>query len=530
MNASSTRRAAAQAPRSVAGRIRRLHARTPLRVRLVAAVLLLVALALAGSGAAARATMGNYLVGRVDAQLVDVAHGIAEHPQDGDAPERHGGPDAHLPSAYVVDRLRADGSPVAPLEHNLANGDEPLPDLPRITAQQSRDEGQRTFTVNASRGRDEWRVLATPITLFDGTPGTVLVAQSLVEVQNTLARLTLLLAVIGAASLVVIALAGYFVVRASLRPLREVERTAANIAAGDLSHRVPDADPRTEVGHLSGALNTMLTKIERAFSERAASEHAARSSEERLRRFVADASHELRTPLTTIRGFAELYRQGAVADDAEVARIMRRIEDEAKRMGVLVEDLLLLARLDQERPLARFPVDLLARAGDAVHDTRALAPDRTVRLEVGATEPPPVVIGDEARLRQVLTNLLANAVRHTPAGTPVTVTVGTGASSRTGHRAVILTVADEGPGLSPEAAARVFERFYRADPSRNRRDGGTGLGLAIVAALVAGHGGSVDVQSAPGAGARFRVELPLADVAAAAAPRGSALSRYGPWC
>jgi two-component system OmpR family sensor kinase len=269
----------------------------------------------------------------------------------------------------------------------------------------------------------------------------------------------------------------------------------------------------------------MLTKIETAFAERAASEQAARSSEERMRRFVADASHELRTPLTTIRGFAELYRQGAVGEEAEVARIMRRIEDEAKRMGVLVEDLLLLARLDQERPLARIPVDLLALTGDAVHDTRALAPDRSVRLEVGATDPPPVVLGDEARLRQVLTNLLANAVRHTPAGTPVTVTVCTGTGSRTGQPAVILTVADEGPGLSPEAAARVFERFYRADPSRNRRDGGTGLGLAIVAALVAGHGGTVDVQSSPGAGACFRVELPLADAAAVAPAPAPARTR-----
>jgi two-component system OmpR family sensor kinase len=257
----------------------------------------------------------------------------------------------------------------------------------------------------------------------------------------------------------------------------------------------------------------MLAKIETAFAQRAASEQAARSSEERMRRFVADASHELRTPLTAIRGFAELYRQGAVSDEAEIARLMRRIEDEAKRMGLLVDDLLLLARLDQERPLARAPVDLLALAGDAVHDTRALAPDRPVRLEVGATDPPPVVIGDEARLRQVLTNLLANAVRHTPPGTPVTVTVGTGPSARTGARAVILTVADEGPGLAPDAAARVFERFYRADAARNRRDGGTGLGLAIVAALVAGHGGAVDVHSEPGAGACFRVELPLAEVA-----------------
>jgi two-component system OmpR family sensor kinase len=519
MSASPAPRPPTGAVHAAAARVRRLHARTPLRVRLVAAVLLLVALALAGSGAAARATMGDYLVGRVDAQLTDVARGMAQHPrdrdQDGDGTAH---PDGHLPSAYVITRLGTAGQSDG-IEENLPYR-EPLPQLPRITAAQSAADGTQAFTVSARRGDDRWRVLAMPTTLPDGTAGTVLVAQNLAEVQNTLNRLTLLLVIIGAAGLVVVGAVGYVVVRASLRPLREVERTAADIAAGDLSHRVPDADPRTEVGHLSGALNTMLAKIETAFAERAASERAARSSEERMRRFVADASHELRTPLTTIRGFAELYRHGAVTDQAEVARVMRRIEDEGKRMGVLVEDLLLLARLDQERPLARAPVDLLALAGDAVHDTRAVAPDRTVRLEVGRTDPPPVVLGDEARLRQVLGNLLANAVRHTPAGTPVTVTVATGPGSRTGAPAVTLTVADEGPGLTPEAAARVFERFYRADPSRNRRDGGTGLGLAIVAALVAGHGGSVDVSSTPGAGACFRVELPLADVAAHPAPRG----------
>jgi two-component system OmpR family sensor kinase len=495
--------------------VRRLHARTPLRVRLVAVVLLLVGVALFGSGLAARATLGKYLVGRVDRQLADVAHGMVEHPRDLDGDGDGGRPDRRLPSAYVVEYLATGGTPVGEPAENLPYT-EPLPQLPRITAARSAADGSRAFTVTARRGDDQWRVLATPTMLPDGTAGTVLVAQNLTEVQNTLNRLTLLLVIIDAAGLVVIGAVGYVVVRASLRPLREVERTAADIAAGDLSHRVPDADPRTEVGHLSGALNTMLAKIETAFAERAASERAARSSEERMRRFVADASHELRTPLTTIRGFAELYRHGAVTDEAEVARVMRRIENEAKRMGVLVEDLLLLARLDQERPLARAPVDLLALAGDAVHDTRAVAPDRAVRLEVGNTDPPPVVVGDEARLRQVLGNLLTNAVRHTPAGTPVTVTVATGPGSRSGAPAVILTVADEGPGLTPEAAARVFERFYRADPSRNRRDGGTGLGLAIVAALVAGHGGAVDVTSEPGAGACFRVELPLADVAAQA--------------
>jgi two-component system OmpR family sensor kinase len=242
---------------------------------------------------------------------------------------------------------------------------------------------------------------------------------------------------------------------------------------------------------------------------------AARESERRMRRFVADASHELRTPLTSIRGFAELYRQGAVPDEEELGRLMQRIEDEAKRMGVLVEDLLLLARLDQERPLAQAPVDLLALATDAVHDARAVAPDRPISLDVGRTDPPPVVTGDEARLRQVLGNLVMNALKHTPAGTPVTVRLATEGGADDAPRAV-LEVADEGPGMPPDIAAHVFERFYRADQAR-RHDGSTGLGLAIAAALVTGHGGRIAVDTLPGAGATFRIELPLAG--ALAAPR-----------
>jgi two-component system OmpR family sensor kinase len=232
-----------------------------------------------------------------------------------------------------------------------------------------------------------------------------------------------------------------------------------------------------------------------------------------MRRFVADASHELRTPLTSIRGFAELYRQAP--DQADVERVMRRIEDEAARMGILVDDLLLLARLDQQRPLQQAPVDLLTIAADAVHDACAIAPDRPVTLDVANTDPPPVVVGDEARLRQVLGNLVGNALQHTAPGTPVTVRVNTRRGSADGGAGwATLEVADEGTGLAPADAERVFERFYRADASRSRDDGGAGLGLAIVAALVAGHGGRVSVDTAPGSGATFRVELPLGAVTA----------------
>jgi two-component system OmpR family sensor kinase len=498
-----------------------MAARTPLRVKLVAALLLLVVAALLASGVVARATMHNYLLGRVDSQLEQTQHPFVEHGiggvVEGTSPgrDRGGSDDGHdavdsnpdrLPSAYVVAVTDAAGHVVYGPTSALADRAQPLPALPHLTGADLLRS--HTLTVHDVAGTAEWRVLATPVTLTDGSTGMLLVAQSLNDVENTVNRLTLLLLVIGAGAVVVLAGLGYALVRTSLRPLREVERTAAQIAAGDLSHRVPDADPHTEVGQLSGALNRMLHEVEAAFDERAASEEAARRSEERMRRFIADASHELRTPLTSIRGFAELYRHGAATGAADIARLMQHIEDEAKRMGLLVEDLLLLARLDQQRPFEQLPVDLLAVANDAVHTAHALAPGRPVKLDVGATTPPPIVIGDEARLRQVLGNLVSNALRHTPEATPVTVGVSTRRSARTGRTVATLTVADEGPGMSAEDAARVFERFFRGDPSRNRNNGGTGLGMAIAAAIVAGHGGTLDLETEPGQGSTFRVELP----------------------
>jgi two-component system OmpR family sensor kinase len=307
---------------------------------------------------------------------------------------------------------------------------------------------------------------------------------------------------------VVLAGAGYFVVRRSLRPLTEVETTAAAIAEGDLTRRVPAADPRTEVGRLSAALNTMLQQIEHAFRVQQDSEAAARKSEQQMRQFVADASHELRTPLTSIRGFAELFRQGAVSDPDELERVMRRIEDEGARMGVLVDDLLLLARLDQQRPLDRQPVDLGRLAEDAVEDVRMVAPGRPIDL-VTDNARTPVVFGDELRLRQVLGNLLGNALTHTPDGTPIHVRLDRRVDD--GGRWAVLEVADEGPGLPPEHADRIFERFYRVDAARTRAQGGSGLGLSIVAGLTEAHGGRVELETVAGEGATFRVLLPLAD-------------------
>jgi two-component system OmpR family sensor kinase len=301
--------------------------------------------------------------------------------------------------------------------------------------------------------------------------------------------------------LAVLAVAGWYAVRAGLAPLRRIEQTAADIAGGDLSHRVPElAGPNTEVGRLSASLNTMLSQLEQAFTARA-------ESEARMRRFVADVSHELRTPLFGIKGFSQLYHMGALPARADVELSMSRIEAESTRLAELVEDLLLLAQLDESALVVEpTPMDLRTLAADARHDLRALDPTRPVTLTgpggAGPAGPAPVH-GDEARLRRVVSNLLGNAIAHTPPGTPVRIGVGT----LDGHS--VLEIADEGPGLSKQAAERVFDRFYRADSSRNRSEGGgAGLGLAIVQSLVAAHGGTVELRAASGRGASFRVLLP----------------------
>jgi two-component system, OmpR family, sensor kinase len=486
---------------------RRLAGRTPLQLKLIVAMLALVTVALLLIGLASVAVLDGYLVGRLDTQLQAVALSSARRP-----PPDFGGPDGpHRgpPSPYLVQYRLASGK-LDEEDKNLLDDDQQAPQVPDDAAWFSANSG-KLVTLPASGGDGRWRVAVAP--RADGSGGSVVVAASLDPIDATTRQLRLIDLGVSLVVLAVLAGVGAAIVRASLRPLVEIEQTARAIAAGDLTRRVPDRDPRTEVGRLGRALNTMLTQIEAAFGARAASEAAARRSEERMRRFVADASHELRTPLTTIRGFAELYRQGASRDPAELDRLMRRIEDQAARMGLLVEDLLLLARLDQQRPLDRRPVDLLALAADAVHDAHAVAPDRRVELTLGGDDGVLVVLGDGQRLRQVLANLVENALRHTPAGSPVEVRVG--GASLDDRPAAAVEVVDHGPGLTPEQAERVFERFYRADQARSQAAGGTGLGLSIVAALVAVHGGTVQVDSVPGRGARFRVVLPLAPDAAA---------------
>jgi signal transduction histidine kinase len=493
---------------------RRLAARTPLQVKLIVAVLALVTVALALIGVASVAALDDYLVGRLDTQLRSVAQRSANEPRH-PGPGPRGGP----PSPYLVQYRLADGQPDGEYKDLLEDGQQ-SPRVPDEAAWFEANSG-KVLTVPASGGDGRWRVAVQP--RRDASGGSVVVAASLDGIDSTTRQLRLIDLVVSLVVLVALAGVGAAIVRASLRPLVDIEQTARAIAAGDLTRRVPDRDPRTEVGRLGRALNTMLAQIESAFGARAASEasarrseEAARHSEDRMRRFVADASHELRTPLTTIRGFAELYRQGAARDPAELDRLMRRIEDQAARMGLLVEDLLLLARLDQQRPLDREPVDLLALAADAVNDAHAVAPDRQIELVLGTGDggvgTALVVLGDDQRLRQVLANLVNNALTHTPAGSPVEVRVGT--APLDGRPGAAVEVVDHGPGLTPEQTERVFERFFRGDPARSSAAGGTGLGLSIVAALVAVHGGAVQVDSVPGRGARFRVVLPLAPDAA----------------
>ncbi len=328
--------------------------------------------------------------------------------------------------------------------------------------------------------------------------GTLVTAVSLNPTSDTLSSLRRVELFATLAVLLAMGVLVMVVVRRGLRPLREMAGTADSITSGDLTQRVPEGRSGTEVGRLGQALNEMLTQIEGAFAEKS-------SSEERLRQFVADASHELRTPLTSIRGYAELLRRGGFSDEAGRERALKRIEEEATRMGGLVEDLLLLAELDRGRPLRAEPVDLQRICSDAVGDSNAVEHGHVLTLRPG---PPVVVVGDGERLAQVAHNLVRNALAHTPPGSEVSVS--TGVAQKMGY----IRVSDDGPGIPPQVAARIFDRFYQGDPSRSAL--GTGLGLAIVRAIAEALGGSADVLPTPGAGATLVVRIPLAATYAAA--------------
>ncbi len=474
-----------------------------LRNRLILGVVILSTLGFISSGFVAQKQIESFLIHQIDDQLVSVASGALPRvdragivddrqfqkrrgvKEDVDAPQT---PLNQVPTSISLTLLDSNGRVVAGIggDLNRVSVRDYIAGYSPAEVAEFRGE---PFTVRAEG--DNFRVLALPL---PSGLGSVAIAQSLNDVDRTLNRLQWLFFLIGFVIVGLIAFASRTVIRVGLKPLSNVEETAAQIAAGNLSARLPDAKPTTEVGRLTTSLNTMLTRIEESFTLR-------KTSEDKLRRFVADASHELRTPLTAIRGFAELHRQGAVAGEEDTRQLLARIEDESIRMGSLVEDLLLLARLDQSREMQSLPVDIAAVTRDAVASAEVSGPSHPISLSGGEGEL--YILGDKNRIHQVVANLLANARTHTPAGTKIEVSI---VQSEDGVR---ISVSDNGPGLSEEDQRRVFERFYRADSSRVRFDGeGSGLGLSIVDAVMQAHGGSVTVTSEIGKGATFILYFP----------------------
>jgi signal transduction histidine kinase len=473
-------------------RLRSYLADASLRARVMAAAAILVALTCLVTGFVGTALLRSYLYARADAQLRDfgaVASRILERPRLPISPAGH---QPTFPTQFLVEVASADG--------RVQRTGTPLHDAgsPQLSGAELRHEGIPFTAPGSGQGARSWRVLVKP--LSGGRHA--IIALSLDNLDSTVTRLEIADALAGAVAVAVLAGIGLPLVRASLGPLSRIEATAAAIAGGDLSRRIDHPSRDTEVGRMADALDTMLGRIEAAYRARAEGEGRALRSEDRMRQFVADASHELRTPLTSVRGLAEFgLEQGQTASPQELLRLMKLIHQQAGRMGRLVEDLLVLARFDQDRSLDRCHVDLASIAAQAVEAARIIDPGRPITL---LADDPVIVFADAERLRQIIDNLIANAIQHTPPQSPVTVS----AIGNTGAGEII--VADSGPGLTAEHAARVFERFYRTDGARSRARGGTGLGLAIAASLAAAHGGAITVDTRSGQGAAFRVFLPLA--------------------
>ncbi len=478
-----------------------------LRNRLVVGVVILGALGIAASDLAAQTAFRTFLIAQVDAQLESVAGGSllrldrAGIYNEDDEPTSENQPLfqpfeplREVPSDITITLLDAQGNILGTV------GDSQSPQriqtlVAGLTPTDVQEYKNQPFTLDSRGSSSDYRVLAR---LLPSSAGSVITAVSLGGVEKSMNQLRFLFLAVGFLVLIILGFISRRIIGISLRPLTSVEETAEAFARGDFSARLPEARSDTEVGRLTSALNQMLQRIEESFSVKVA-------SEEKLRRFVADASHELRTPLTAIRGFAELHRQGAIQGEEKTAELVRRIEQESVRMSSLVEDLLLLARLDQSREMAMEPVDISTLIKEAVASARAAGPSHEISVELPDEDL--FVLGDSLRIHQVIANLLANARIHTPAGTKIVVT---GKQDESG---TFVSVADNGPGLSDESQAKIFERFYRADPSRVRNGvEGTGLGLSIVDAVMKAHKGNVSVNSELGKGATFTLFFPIQDL------------------
>ena len=469
-----------------------------LRTQLVVVTSVLIALAIAVTSLVAISALRAQMVHQLDEEMKASSSSLVS--SIGTSQTRQDG----AVGSYRVYILDQRGNVL----YSVAGADQQAENEPVLTGWDSekvKKYHETGTTVNSRTGSNDWRIM--PISLESSTNGqasSMVIALPLKQTNQVVALVGVLTFAFGLATLAAAIAMTWVIVTRTFEPLARVEQTAAKIAAGDLSQRIEDYNPSNEIGNLAISLNTMLAQIESSFNAQA-------KSEAKMRRFVGDASHELRTPLVSIRGYSELYRQGALPNDEAVATAMGRIESESKRMGQLVEDLLTLARIDERRESKLAPFDLFHLAVDASNDAYATSPDREVSLvgltdDVAPTSAP--VIGDESRMRQVVANLLTNAMRYTPAGTPLEIAVGV-REDVPGYPLSVIEVRDHGPGIHGEDRERVFERFYRTDTSRSRETGGTGLGLSIVAAILEQHDGCVHIEETPGGGATFVISLPF---------------------
>ena len=469
-----------------------------LRTQLVVVTSVLIALAIAVTSLVAISALRAQMVHQLDEEMKASSSSLVS--SIGTSQTRQDG----AVGSYRVYILDQRGNVL----YSVAGADQQAENEPVLTGWDSekvKKYHETGTTVNSRTGSNDWRIM--PISLESSTNGeasSMVIALPLKQTNQVVALVGVLTFAFGLATLAAAIAMTWVIVTRTFEPLARVEQTAAKIAAGDLSQRIEDYNPSNEIGNLAISLNTMLAQIESSFNAQA-------KSEAKMRRFVGDASHELRTPLVSIRGYSELYRQGALPNDEAVATAMGRIESESKRMGQLVEDLLTLARIDERRESKLAPFDLFHLAVDASNDAYATSPDREVSLvgltnDMAPTSAP--VIGDESRMRQVVANLLTNAMRYTPAGTPLEIAVGV-REDVPGYPLSVIEVRDHGPGIHGEDRERVFERFYRTDTSRSRETGGTGLGLSIVAAILEQHDGSVHIEETSGGGATFVISLPF---------------------